>query len=205
MDNIVNAVVEAIKLSGLVQIEVMDRHVFLTQKEIDILFGKGYQLKSKCKSSQPHQFICEESVNLIGNKERIDNVLIMGPAADKAQIIITKTDSINLGVKAPVRSFGDISGTGSIILEGTNGAITIDKGVMVAKAQIYMTPELAKKQDLIDKQSIMVEVLSNRPIVYRDVIVNVSEQFCYKMNIDLDEANAADINQKAIGRIIKTI
>ena len=54
-----------------------------------------------------------------------------------------------------------------------------------------------------DKQHVSVEVLSDRPVTFRDVIIRVSNKFSCRMHIDFDEANAALVNGFTLGRIIK--
>ena len=56
---------------------------------------------------------------------------------------------------------------------------------------------------LHDKQKVCVEVLSERPLIFKDVIVRVSENFRYKMHIDFDEANAARVSGFTLGQIIR--
>lgn len=47
MNRIIDEVVDSIVKSGLVEVEVSARHVHLTQKQIEILFGEGAQLHPK--------------------------------------------------------------------------------------------------------------------------------------------------------------
>lgn len=54
-----------------------------------------------------------------------------------------------------------------------------------------------------DKQRVSVEVFTDRPVTFRDVIIRVSEKFSCRMHIDLDEANAALVSGFTLGKIIK--
>ena len=54
-----------------------------------------------------------------------------------------------------------------------------------------------------DKQHVSVEVLTERPITFRDVIVRVSDKFSCRMHIDFDEANAAMVSGFTLGKIVK--
>ena len=49
-------------------IETSARHLHLSRKDVDILFGEGYQLTSKKELSQPGQFACNEKVKVEGPK-----------------------------------------------------------------------------------------------------------------------------------------
>lgn len=203
MQNIVDVVTEAIGKAGLVEVETSARHVHLTENDIKILFGPEASLTPKRDLSQPGQFLSEERVNLIGPKSRKNNVAILGPARKATQVELSRSDCMGLGVKAPVRESGDVKGSGSIIIEGPCGQIEISQGVMIAKAHVHVTPEMASLLDLKDKQEVMVEVMTDRPIIFKSVVIRVSDKFRYRMHIDADEANAAGCSGFTLGRIIK--
>jgi len=54
-----------------------------------------------------------------------------------------------------------------------------------------------------DKQRVSVEVFTDRPVTFRDVIIRVSEKLSCRMHIDFDEANAALVSGFTLGKIIK--
>lgn len=47
------------------------------------------------------------------------------------------------------------------------------------------------KLDLQDKERVSVQIMTERPVTFDNVVIRVSDQFRYKMHIDFDEANAA--------------
>ena len=62
----------------MIMLEMSARHVHVSKEDLEILFGKGYELKKKKDLSQPGQFVCEEKVEVIG--ERSSAMLsILGP------------------------------------------------------------------------------------------------------------------------------
>lgn len=202
-NQIVDAVVEAIQKSGYVQVEISARHVHLSQADLEVLFGPGTQLQPKRPLSQPGQFLSEQRVTLTGPKGSKTNVAVLGPVRKDTQVEISKSDAISLGVKAPLRESGDVEGSGSITIEGPHGSITIPQGVIVAHNHIHMTPENAKLLGLFDKQHVSVEISGDRPIVFKDVIIRVSDKFRCRMHIDFDEANATTVGKFTLGKIIK--
>ena len=46
-------------------IETSARHIHVTDKDLEILFGKGHQLTKKKDLSQPGQFACVEKVKVV--------------------------------------------------------------------------------------------------------------------------------------------
>jgi len=203
MQNLIAAVLEAIPKSGLVEVEVSARHVHLTQADVETLFGPGMTLTPKRPLSQPGQFLCEERVALVGPKGRRERVAILGPIRAKTQIELSKSDCVELGIKAPVRLSGDVEGSGPIRLEGPKGALDLSEGVIVAHNHIHLTPETAEIMNLRDQQHVAVEMVTDRPLVFEDVIVRVSRKSRNKMHIDFDEANAAQVSGFTLGKVIR--
>ncbi len=178
-----------------INVGVSNRHVHLSQTDLEILFGKGYQLTELKPLSQPGQFACKELVTLVGPKGSIENVRILGPVRRDTQVEISRTDAFKLGINAPVRESGDIEGTPGIVIIGPKGILTIEKGVIVAKRHIHMHPKDAEVYGVKDKQ--IVKVLAEKPerrIIFDDVVVRISDKFALDFHIDTDEANAAMLN-----------
>ena len=186
-----------------VLIETSARHVHLTREHVDILFGSGHQLTFKKELSQPGQFACEERVTIVGPKNEIKNVIILGPERPATQVEISLTDARTLGVSAPVRESGDVAGSGACKIVGPAGEVEIAEGVIAAKRHIHITPEVAAEMGVTDKQIVCVKVDSEgRKTIFGDVVVRVSEKFAPAMHIDTDESNAAMCAPGMMGEVI---
>ena len=135
-----------------------------------------------------------------GKKER---VAVLGPVRKASQVELSKSDCVDLGVDAPLRESGDVAGSGSITIEGPKGTLELKEGVIIAHNHIHVTAPDSLLLDLKDKQRVSVELLTERPVVFEDVIIRVSTQFSCKMHIDFDEANAAMVRGFTLGRIIR--
>lgn len=203
MNDIVEAVLESIPKAGLVVAEVSARHVHLTQADVETLFGAGATLTPKRRLSQPGQFLSEERVTLVGPRGRKEHVAILGPVRAKTQIELSKSDCVSLGVDAPVRQSGDVEGSGAIVIEGPKGRLDLKQGVIIASNHIHLTPETAKVMGLHDQQRVQVELLTERPVRFEDVLVRVSRTSCDRMHIDFDEANAALVNGFTLGHVVR--
>ena len=111
---IADQVVDSIIGSGLVEVEVSARHVHLTKEDVEILFGKGAELHWKRDLSQPGQYLSEERVTLKGKKGTFERVAVLGPVRKATQVELSVSDTVALGVTAPVRESGKLDGAGSV-------------------------------------------------------------------------------------------
>jgi len=186
-----------------VTLEASGRHVHLCQDHVDQLFGKGYRLTPKRELSQPGQFLAEEKVKLIGKKGIIEKAAVLGPARSHSQVELSKTDSIQLGIDAPLRFSGDIKDSASVFIASAENVIKLEEGVIIAKRHIHMTPEDAEKLEVKDGDIVSIEALTERPVVFKDVLIRVDEEYSLNMHIDYDEANACLFSKGDKARLIK--
>lgn len=205
MRDLVSAVVDAIHMAGFVEIEVSAKHVHLTKEDVEVLFGAGAQLEPARPLSQPGQYLSTQRVKLVGPKGTMERVAVLGPARSATQVELSKSDCVALGVKAPKRESGDLAGSGSITIVGPCGTLEVKEGVIIAHNHIHVTQADSIKLNLKDKERVAVEVYSDRPVIFDDVIIRVSKDFSCRMHIDFDEANAADVRGFTLGRIIRRI
>ncbi|WP_425449523.1 phosphate propanoyltransferase [Dethiothermospora halolimnae] len=199
---IVKKVVDNISEEKTIPIETSGRHVHLSEKDMEILFGRAYKMTKKKELSQPGQFQYEERVRLIGPKGVIDRVAILGPARSKTQVEVSKTDARVLGVNPPVRESGDLNGSEDIYIATEDTMIKAEQSVIVAKRHIHMNREDAKKFNVADKQTVKVKINSDRPVIFEDITVRVNDNYNLSMHIDFDEANATGCKKDAKGEII---
>ena len=120
-----------------VVVEISARHVHVSQKDLETLFGKGYELTVKKMLSQPGQYACEERVRVVGTKSEFPAVSILGPVRPETQVELSLTDARSIGVTAPVRESGDLEGSGTCKLVGPAGEVELTKGVVAAKRHIH--------------------------------------------------------------------
>lgn len=191
-------------MENKILVETSARHVHLTKEHIEVLFGAGHTLTKKKDLSQPGQFACEEKVTVVGPKNSIAKVSILGPARNADQVEVSLTDARTLGIDAPVRESGDIAGSGACKLVGPAGEIELTEGVIAAKRHIHFTPADAAAFGVADKQIVSVKVQSaDRSLIFGDVVVRVSDKFAAAMHIDTDESNAMHASGAVYGEIIK--
>lgn len=186
-----------------IPIEASGRHVHLSQHDLEKLFGQGYQLNPVRELSQPGQYLAEEKLKLIGPKGIITGAAVLGPARNSTQVELSKTDAVSLGVAAPLRLSGKTENTASLFIASKKHVIQLEEGVIIAKRHIHMTPQDAQKLGLSDREIVDVEALTERPVIFKDVLVRVNENFNLNMHLDYDEANACLLQKGDRGKIIK--
>ncbi|KHD45973.1 phosphate propanoyltransferase [Streptococcus hongkongensis] len=182
---------------------VSNHHIHLSQNDADYLFGKGYPFQKLKDLSQPGQYALQECVTLAGPKGVIEKVRILGPVRDETQVEITATDCFKLGVKAPLRLSGDIENTPGCTVIGPTGSIQLEKGCIVAKRHIHMSPEDAKNYGVTNNQEVSLELPGDRGGLLKNVTVRVKNTFSLECHLDTEEANAMGVTGKDRLRLIK--
>ena len=201
MDNReIQAVVDAVVGRLFVELEASGRHVHVTKEQAQILFGHG--LTPERPLSQPGQYLAKERVSVIGPKGRFDNVAVLGPERKEAQIEVSLTDARQLGLTPPVRPSGNVENSPGAQIQGPLGAVDLNQGVIVAQRHIHMTPEDAAQMGVKDKQIVKLQVYTQRPAIFEDVLVRVSKDFATYVHLDYDEANACGFQKGDLGRIL---
>lgn len=191
-------------MSIQVPIEVSARHVHLSQKHLEQLFGQDYSLQRYKELSQPGQFAAIETVTLKGPKAAIDNVRVMGPCREATQAEISLTDARTLGIEPPVRKSGQIEDSAGVLIEGPKGKIELKEGLIAVLRHLHADRETADSLKLNDGDAISVKTSGLRSVIFNNVIVRVDDDFRLAMHIDTDEANCAGINsQNCQGEIVR--
>lgn len=187
-----------------IPVAVSARHVHLTQESVEALFGPGHTLTPRNPLSQPGQFACEETVDIIGPKRTIERVRVLGPARSRNQVEISRTDEFTLGVDAPIRASGDVANSPGVKLIGAAGELELKQGLICAWRHIHMTPDDAQAFGVEDRDVVEVAVDNGkgRSLVFGDVLVRVSPKYKLEMHIDTDEGNAAELGRGDAGALI---
>lgn len=203
VDLVYKKIAAKLKSLGYIEIEASGRHVHLSRQVVDELFGKAYVLTHIKPLSQPGQFVCAERVTLIGPKGQLSNVVVLGPEREQSQIEVSKTDAKILGVDAPIKESGKIQGTPAIKISANGNTVHLNQGLLIAQRHIHMSRTDAECLALKDGDRVDVAVSSDRPVIFKDVKLRVSDQYDTAMHIDYDEANACNLTGKTFGLIIK--
>lgn len=198
MQALLKAVQEASKENAAsnaagVPVGISNRHIHLSQADLDQLFGAGYQLTPMKELSQPGQFACKETVTICGPKGAIEKVRVLGPVRKETQIEIVAGDCFKLGVKAPAKLSGDLAGTPGITVVGPKGSVQTAQGLIVAQRHIHMAPADAQAYGVQDGQIVKIRVGGLRGGLYDNVAIRVTTSSKLECHLDTEEANAMGV------------
>jgi propanediol utilization protein len=186
-----------------IPVEISNHHVHLTRNSLDILYGKDYELTKLRDLSQPGEFASNEQLGIVSaNMKVIEKVRILGPLREYTQAELSITDGYFLGLDLPTRISGNIKGSPPIIFIGPKGVLTLSEGAIRAARHIHMTPKDAEHYGVKDEDRVKVEVSGEHGVIYKDVVIRVSEKSKLTLHLDTDEANAGNVKGTCFARIL---
>ena len=196
----INQLAQAVMDRLFVPIEASGRHVHVTKAQAHALFG--HSLTPERPLSQPGQFLAKERLSIIGPKGEFHNVAVLGPERKEAQIEISLTDGKTLGLTPPIHLSGQTANTPSAILSGPQGQVRVEQGVMAARRHIHLSPDEGQRFGVKDKQVVRLRAMTQRPVIFEDVVVRIHPDFRAAVHLDYDEANACGLQNGDLGRIL---
>lgn len=174
-----------------IPVGISGRHLHLTQEHLETLFGKGYQLTVMKELSQPGQYAAEEKVDVVSpDGKLLAGVRILGPVRPASQVEISKSDAIRFKFVAPVRSSGDVKGSGAATLIGPKGQVYMNEGVIIADRHIHFSPEEGKEFGVVDRQVVSLKVGGIKAGILDNVLCRIHPQFRLDCHLDTDDGAA---------------
>src|SRR5947208_7000192 len=169
------------------------RHGHLTAGDVERLFGKGHTLRPMKYLYQDGEFASEETVTVIGPRQRIiTNLRILGPCRSASQVELSFTDGIALGIDLPVRCSGDHHDTPGCWLMGPAGLSELKQGLIRAERHVHMHPREAEYYGVKPGDRMNFRVVSRCPTVLEGLLCRVDPKVKLEAHIDTDEGNACD-------------
>jgi putative phosphotransacetylase len=175
-------------------VNISARHMHVTQKTLEILFGAGAQLTVMRPLYQDGYFASEQMVTIIGPRHRtITNLRILGPVRPEDQIELSFTDGIAMGIDLPVRMSADIKRTPGCIVLGPKGHVELSEGVIRAQRHAHMHTKDAEYYGVKSGDLMRLKVFGSCPTTFEGVICRVSKDVKLEVHLDTDEGNACDL------------
>ena len=191
-------------MKTMVPCGISARHIHLSQEHLNVLFGEGYQLTKQKDLSQPGQYAAEEKVDIVSAAGKVlAGVRVLGPVRKQTQLEISKSDAIRNKLTAPVRSSGDVAGSGACKIVGPKGEVEITEGVIIADRHIHFSLEEGEEYGVVDRQVVSVKVEGKKGGVLGNVLCRVHKDFKLDFHIDTDDACAFELNNGDLVEIIK--
>ncbi|MCI9476989.1 phosphate propanoyltransferase [Anaerovoracaceae bacterium 41-7] len=186
-----------------VNIGLSNKHVHLSQKDLDVLFGEGHQLTPTKDLVQPGQFASEEKVDIVGPKKTLTGIRVLGPVRPETQVELALTDARTIGIKAPVRESGKLEGTPGCKLVGPCGEVELDHGVIAALRHVHLNDAQAEEAGVKDGDWVSIKIEGERGLIFDNVLVRAGAKHEKEVHLDTDEGNAAGCGPDAVCEIIK--
>lgn len=185
-------------------VNISARHAHLRQEDVDILFGKGYQLTQMKRLYQDTDFASNETIAVVGPRQRmIPGIRILGPCRAFTQVELAFTDAISLGIDVPVRLSGDIEGTPGALLIGPKGSLVLEKGIIRAERHVHMGPKDAEFYGVKAKDRMSLRIQGPCPTTLEGLLVRTHPDWKLEVHIDTDESNCADLTHASKVELVK--
>jgi putative phosphotransacetylase len=176
-----------------IPVGVSARHCHVTQEHLEILYGTGHQLTVHANLYQPGEFAARETVTVVGPRMRaLENVRILGPVRSYTQVELAPTDSVFLGIRAPIRESGNLGDAAPVTLVGPAGSIYL-KAAICATRHIHLNPAEADYYGVREKQLVQVRIAGERALTFENVRIRVHPNVIAQIHLDTDDANAAGL------------
>ena len=175
-----------------IKVGVSNHHVHLTKEDLYTLFGEGYTLHNKRDLSQIGQFAAEETVTLERDGKALEHIRIVGPCRNYTQVELLERDNEYFGIKAPIRTSGDLVGSETIDIIGPNGTYHAVESTIVADRHIHMSS--ADLETFRVHKGDTVKIICENGVMLDDVHIKSDNTCVLEFHMNKDEAEALGID-----------
>ena len=186
-------------------VSISARHCHLTDEHVEILFGPGAKLIPEKPLYQDGFYAAEQTVMVVGPRRRmLPTVRVLGPTRPFSQVELAFTDSISLGIDAPVRHSGNIKGTPGCVLVGPKGVVELHEGVIRAARHVHMNHKDAERYGVKNGDFMKLRIESPAcTVVMEDLLVRADATSKLEVHIDTDEGNACYLDAATKVELLK--
>lgn len=178
------------------RVSISARHCHLTDEHVEILFGAGAKLIPEKDLYQDGFYAAQQTVMVVGPRRRmLPSVRVLGPTRNFSQVELAYTDSISLGIDAPVRHSGKIDGTPGCVLVGPAGTVQLTQGVIRAARHVHMNFSDAAHYGVANGDFMQLIVRSPQcSVTFDELLVRADKAAKLEVHIDTDEGNACNLD-----------
>jgi putative phosphotransacetylase len=187
------------------RVSISARHCHLTDEHVEILFGPGAKLVPEKELYQNGFYAAAQTVMVVGPRRRmLPSVRVLGPTRPFSQVELAFTDSISLGIDAPVRHSGRIDGTPGCVLVGPAGTVQLTHGVIRAARHVHMNLSDAAHYGVADGDFMQLAVRSPQcSVIFDELLVRADNAAKLEVHIDTDEGNACNLDSATEIQLLK--
>jgi putative phosphotransacetylase len=176
---------------------ISNRHIHLTSKTFQLLFGETASFESMRPLYQPGEFASVHTLTIVGPKLRsIPGVRILGPLRNYDQVEVSLTDAVFLGIDPPVTNSGNLKEAAPLTLVGPKGSVYIERCAIVANRHLHMTTSDAAQLGVKEGDYCKVRIGGEKPTVFENVLVRTNDNWKIQIHLDTDDANAANVREE---------
>lgn len=176
-----------------IKVGISNRHVHLTREDLEILFGKGYELTPRNYLDQPGQFATEETVTLKTNKNIKEHVRIVGPVRNYTQVELLEEDKEFFGINPPIRNSSDLLNSENITIIGPKGELYKKNVCIIANRHIHINTR--DKNSFYEDEIVSVKVNNT---VLDNVHIKIGDNYEFALHINKDDAQNNEIENGSI-------
>jgi putative phosphotransacetylase len=185
-------------------VNVSARHCHVSPEALDQLFGKGHQLRVHRPLYQEGHFAAEETVTIIGPRQRmLSNLRILGPCRSYTQVELAYSDGIALGFDLPHRLSSHVQGTLGAMLMGPAGFYEMPEGVIRAMRHVHMGPDDAAHYGVKAGDMMKLKIGGPAAVTLENVLVRIEPTSKLEVHIDTDEGNACNLQPGTPCELVK--
>ncbi len=193
------------------RIEASGRHVHLSRKDAETLFGEGFELEVKAVlgDGTAGQFLSTTKLELKGPKGSL-MTSVLGPFRKETQIELSYTEARSIGLRPIISDSGKLEGTSPITIAANGREVDLKRGVMVARRHVHMTQPEAEYLGVKNDDMVVLRTSGERGLVFENVIVHIAPADpapeYSNTHLDYDEWNAAGLQGGFVkGEIFRSV
>ena len=184
-----------------VEIEISARHIHLSKKDFDFLFGPDAPYKEIKELSQKGEFATDKLVTIVGPDGELP-ARFLSPFRKKTQVELSLTDCHKLGINNAPYEINVSDGAALVVIQADAGEIS-RKAAIITRRHLHCNPTEASQLGIKSGQKLMAKIKSERgSLIYCSIEVKIGENYRLRIHLDTDEGNAAGISGKCFGYLI---
>ena len=187
-------------LARRVPIGVAAHELLLSDEDWRTLFGSASPTLDR-PLRQPGKVVYGEVVRVVGPAGELTQVPVLGPFRERSRLALARSEAHRLGLEPPIGLPGDFPEDFTARVIGPAGSVAVP--AVVSAAHVYLDSGSAARLGIEHGRRVHVRCAgAGRAITLHDVPVFVGAHHAAELCIDIDEANAAGVQDGDLAFIV---